>query len=501
MAKKITTLFVRDNSVNVVVVDGQRVTKWATGPLEAGLVVQGLVTDEAKVAMAIRDLFKQNGIGGGKVVAGISGANTLYRMITLPEMPDALLGEAVRREARRVLPVSLDEVNLSHQEVPSVSKGEKRLFLATYPKNTTEAMIRTLRQAGLTPYLMDLAPLALGRVPNEPRAVIVNVRGNQADIIVVEDRLPQLIRVLSLPAEAGSLDEKLPAVTEELNRTVVFYNSSHAEKPLSNAVPLFVCGELCEDEAKWPQLAGRLNFPVSRLPVSLEHGDDFPVNDFVVNIGLALKEFAVKPDEYSSVVNLNILPEAYHAKRIPLAAVLVPVFAVIGIGIVAYMASFVYRGRNDTARLRDQATQSAAPIAAQTQQVASLKAEVTRVTPLSAPIDVQVSQINARTNAFRSTMTGLQMNRAKINDDLKRRITATLPSNKENLTLTSVNHDGETISVTGVAASEEYIFQYTRKLRESGIGVIVSSIQATGAVPISETDTVTPKYEFSLIVK
>jgi Tfp pilus assembly PilM family ATPase len=38
-------------------------------------------------------------------------------------MPDALLGEAVRREAKRVLPVSLDDVNLSYQAVPSANKG------------------------------------------------------------------------------------------------------------------------------------------------------------------------------------------------------------------------------------------------------------------------------------------------------------------------------------------------------------------------------------------
>jgi len=490
MAKKITTLFVRDNSINVLVVDGERVEKWASGPLEPDLVNQGLIVDEEKVSAAIRDVFKQNQIRGGKVIAGISGANTLYRIITLPEMPDALLGEAIRREARRVLPVSLDDVNLSYQEVPSVSKGEKRLFLATFPKNTIDAMIKTVKKAGLDPYLMDLAPLALSRVPDEPRCIIINVRGNQADIIVVEERMPQLVRVLSLPSEAVSLQEKLPAVTEELARTVIFYNSSHGEKPLNQEVPLFACGELADDEATWPGLIGRLNFPVSRLPVPLEHPDEFPANDFVINMGLALKEFDHREGENFSTINLNILPEVYHPKRIPVAAVLLPVFAVIGIGIVAYMGSFVYRGRADTARLKTQVTQSAAPIATQTQQIASLKAEVTRVTPLSAPIDAQVAAINARVNAFRSAMSDLQANRAKVNYDLKKRVVELLPADKQDLTLTSVGHDGAMMAVTGTASSELYIFEYTRALRSSGIGVLVSSIQAADA-----------GYSFSLVVK
>jgi type IV pilus assembly protein PilM len=491
MAKKITTLFVRDNSINVLAVDGPRVEKWASSPLEAGLVAQGLVIDEEKVAAAIRDLFKQNGLRSGKVVTGIAGAGSLYRIITLPEMPDALLAEAVRREARRVLPISLDEVNLSYQSVPAAAKGERKIFLATYPKNTTEAMIRTMRRAGLDPYLMDLAPLALSRVADEPRSIVVSVRSSQADIIVVEDRLPQLIRVLSLPSEASSLNEKLAGVAEELTRTVIFYNSSHSEKPLNQTVPLFVCGELADDPSTWPQLAGRLNFSVALLPTPLEHAEDFPANDFMVNMGLALKEFAAdRAGANFSTVNLNILPEVYHPKRIPIANVLVPVLGVIGIGVIAYMASFVYRGRADTTRLQDELAKSEPPIAQQTQRIAALKTEVTRVTPLTAPIDAQMAQMNATTAIHRSTMAGLVANRTKVDGDLKNRVVGLVPANKSNLSLISVDHDGAVISITGTAAREDYVFQYSRKIRETGISVLVSNIQAVDS-----------GYTFTLIVQ
>jgi hypothetical protein len=57
---------------------------------------------------------------------------------------------------------------------------------------------------------------------------------------------------------------------------------------------------------------------------------------------------------------------------------------------------------------------------------------------------------------------------------------ASLSSNKHNLSLISVGHDGSAMTVTGMAASEDYIFQYARKIRESGIGVLVAQIQAAG---------------------
>jgi len=155
-------------------------------------------------------------------------------------------------------------------------------------------MIRTARLAGLDPYLMDLAPLSLARIPNEPRCIIISTREHQADIIVVEERLPQLIRVLTLPSEADTMAERLPAISEELNRTVVFYNSSHVEKPLNPSVPVFVSGELADVPDQWPQLVGRLNFPVSLLPLPIEIPAEFPSYDYIINMGLALKELTTE---------------------------------------------------------------------------------------------------------------------------------------------------------------------------------------------------------------
>ncbi len=173
MAKKVTTLFIRDTAINLLVMKGRRVQKWASLPLDPGLVSQGVVLDEAQVASRVKELFKLERVTIGKVIVGLSGLNSLYRMITLPELPEAILAEAVRREAGRVLPVPLGEVYLSYQSIPAPT-GERRVFLAAFPRNVADTMLRTLRGAGLEPYIMELAPLALCRIPDEPRAIIVN---------------------------------------------------------------------------------------------------------------------------------------------------------------------------------------------------------------------------------------------------------------------------------------------------------------------------------------
>jgi type IV pilus assembly protein PilM len=204
MAKRVTTLFIRDTGINLLVMKGGKVEKWATLPLETGLVSQGLIVDEAQVADKVKQIFKETGTKTKKVITALSGHDSLYRIITLPELPEAVLPEAIRREAKRTIPTPLEEVYFSYQRLAAPTKGESRIFLVTFPRNLVDALVRTLRQAGVKPYIMDLAPLALCRIPNEPRAIIVNARLDHLDVIVIADRLPQVIRRLVLPGEAAA---------------------------------------------------------------------------------------------------------------------------------------------------------------------------------------------------------------------------------------------------------------------------------------------------------
>ena len=265
MAKKVTTLYIRDTHIALLVMAGLRVEKWSSLPLEPGLVSNGLIVDEAGVASKVKQIFKETGAQTSKVITAVSGHDSLYRIIALPELPEAILPEAVKREATRTMPTSLEEVYFAFQSIPA-PKGEGRVFLATFPRNLTDALARTLRQAGVSPYIMDLSPLALCRIPDEPRAIIVNVRLDHLDVMVIADRLPQVIRRLSMPSETASLEENLPLIAEEFERTIAFYNSSHMEHPLDPTVPVFACGDLAEAPDTWKSVVGRSGHPVSTLP-------------------------------------------------------------------------------------------------------------------------------------------------------------------------------------------------------------------------------------------
>jgi len=484
MAKKVTTIFIRDDSINLLVMHGRRVEKWAIMPLEAGLVSQGLVVDEAQVVEKIKELFKLQKLSMGKVIAGISGHDSVYRIITLPELPEAVLPEAVKREAKRVIPVPLEEVYLSHQTI--TTKGEAKVFLAAFPRNIADTLYKTLHKAGLQPYMMDLAPLALCRAANQPRSIIVNDRADHLDIMVIADRVPQLIRRLSLPSEEESPDERLTTVIEEVERTIAFYNSSHQEEPLGAEVPMLVCGDIVRRQENWQALADKSTHPVSVMPSPVESPEGFDANEFMVNIGLGLKELQPEKGESNvSLVNINTLPEVYRPKAVRLPSIIAPIAITVGLGILVYLGITVVNKSNYIDVLTSELTPLENLVAAENQEIAALEEEIALATPLIAGVE-------AATGIFSDTYNDLAETRIKVNGDMDQ-IVDLLPAN---LDLTLVDHTSELVTVTGISPNESGIFSYARALRNGDrfSTVVISSIEA-----IEEAGIVTSfNFEFLL---
>ncbi len=488
MARRIKTLFINDNSVNLVVVEGRKVKKWASLNLEPGLVSQGVIIDETQVADKIKELLRMVKEGGGKYVVGLSGLNSLYRLISLPELPEAIIPEAVKQEAGRVIPVPLDEVYLSYQRIPAPA-GETRIFLAAFPRNVADASYRTLKTVGIEPYTMDLAPLAICRTLDEARAIIVNTRLDNLDIIVMVDRLPQLIRTLSLAGEAATLTEKIPTITEEIDRTVAFYNSSHKEQPLDATVPMFVCGDLAQAPENWQSLSVKLKCPVSILPTPVESPESFNINEFMVNIGLAFKELYPERGESNvSLVNFNALPQMYLPKAIPLSAILAPVCVIIGAGILVYMGIML---RNSTAQsevLRTQLADAEKTVGDEQMAIANMKDQTNKLAD-------QVTPITDQTKVLDTTFASLGDDRSLIDQHMGD-IVKLLPQGADFVT---INHDTENVTVDGLVKketdSQDDIFTYASSLRSRFQGVTISSIQA---VDDADGNFIGYKFEFLL---
>ncbi len=477
MAKEQISLYIDDAAAHVMVSRGRQPQKWSSLPLEPGLVKDGLVRDQAVVAGKLKELWQSSKLGQKKVAVAVSGLNCLYQLLTLPELPDNLISEAISREASQSLGITLEEVYLSWQ-VLSVEHGQMRVYLTVLPREVVDALVATLRQAGLKPYLMDIKPLCLARASSESRAVIVDTQADSFDIVVLAEGIPEVVRSLSFPQEA-SAGEKSALLKAELERAIAFYNSGHMDKPIDLRVPIMISGEMAQQQDDWEALRGPRERPVQALVSPLEDRDGFEAFRYMTNIGLALKEILVEETGAIaySLVNFNSLPEIYRARRSSLSdAVWLPT-VVVGVLLIGagFWASVYVHGQNGTL---------SADVDAVNQRITEQGISSDEITALTTQVDA----MQTPASDYSTMLSGLEANRLGFTDDLEE-IYTKLPA--------GVSLDGismakdKAVTLNGSASSEVDVFDYASSLKDGGrfSSVIVNNITASegGTVSFSLT--------------
>ena len=467
MAKQQISVYIDDAAVHVMVSRGREPQKWSSLPLQPGLVKDGLVTDQAVVAAKLKELWQSSKLGQKKVAVAVSGLNCLYQLLTLPELPENLISEAISREASQSLGITLEEVYLSWQ-VFSVEHGQMRVYLTVLPREVVDAVVGTLRQAGLKPYLMDIKPLCLARAASESRAVIVDTQRDSFDIVVLAEGIPEVVRSLAFPQEA-SAGEKSALLKAELERAVAFYNSGHMDKPVDLRVPILISGEMAQQQADWDPLRGPRERPVQALVSPLEDRDGFEAFRYMTNIGLALKEVLVEEEGAIaySLVNFNALPAAYMPKRRSLSEALWLPTVVVGLLLViaGVWAGVYLRGQNSslTANVDD--------INRRTQELGVLNSDVTALQGQLATADTVRGDLEAMLNGLAVNRDGFDTNLAEVY--------VRLPGG---VSLNSVAVSATAITIAGTASDETSVFDYAWGLNESGrfASVLVGSISGGG---------------------
>lgn len=437
------TLHIEDTHIRLMQVEGKQVMKVASLPLEPGLVENGEVIDRATVSQLISQLMASQGISDKQVVTSISGIHSIYRTVSFPHLTRNMVAEAAQRELARAMPVPLAQLYTSWQAV-DVSGQETILCLVGLPRNSVDAMLDTLRQAGLQSTGMDITPLALARLTDEKDAIIINVQATSFDIVVMANGIPELLRSLTFPSGEVAAQDKIKLVKEELERTVTFYNSSHKENPITTSTTTFISGETAK------ALAESLGYKVKPLPLWLLSKVSFDINEYAVNIGLALKQ--VKDTRIPVRINIDARPTAHLPRRQPAMAVLS--WAVLGVAIIVIVPLVL-------------ATQKAvAETSALAAKVNGIELQVKNIQPANALLKLlqgQMDAVKAAQGTHHASLGVFKAQHARINGDLSK-ITSLLPGT---IDLTSISH-GDKIFLHGNAPDKATILNYTKALRDTG---------------------------------
>jgi Tfp pilus assembly PilM family ATPase/Tfp pilus assembly protein PilN len=481
MASSTTSLYISDSGIQLMVTRGKRITKLADVPMDINLNEVSGQEQEEELVNKIRLLFRSNRISDKKVILGISGLQCLTRPLSLPELPQTMVDEAITREAKRVLPISLEQLYLSWQIISS-SEGKIEVYLVAIPKNIADNILNILHKAGIKPYLMDIKPLSLSRVSREATAIIVDVQPKEFDIIIMVNGIPQPLRTVPFPREYLTMDDRIPIVKDEFRRTIQFYNSNNPENPIPPSTTIFVSGELVDEQEIMDSMAEELGYKVAPLISPLKCVKQLDPSHHLTNIGLALKE--VSKGSGPLVPNFNTLPTPYQPKQIPRERLMALPAAAAAVGLIALLVITVQSTAADIDWAKSQLES--------TQFVLEKKqAQKKETTTSIAQLESQLASTKAMRSKYVAALETMSTMGNSMNNDLS----AVVDNMVTDLEVNSIGHSGERVDLSGKADSEQEIFKYVRILQDTGRfeEITISNITRDGA-----SENATMRYTLAL---
>ncbi|MDD5287988.1 MAG: pilus assembly protein PilM [Dehalococcoidales bacterium] len=452
MAKKLTTIYIDDTSIRLLTTKGNLVKSWAGMSLKQGLIEGLIVNDTARVAAKLTQLIKKHKIPTRKVVLGISAVNCLTRQLTMPSLPRNMFGEAVLREARRLLPLPLEQLYLSWQIVPS-SGDKTQVLLIAIRRTSIESLIQALKLAKLKVQNLTIKPLALTRLVKDKNAIIVDVQSSEFDVVVMADSIPQPIRTVSFSSQELSWQEKSQTIIDEIDRTIKFYNTNNSGKPLDPNAIMYVSGELSDQQELHSLLSDKFGFRVEPLQAPMNHPAGFPSGNYLVNIGLAGKQLTA----ISEVSRLNLLPEAFRPNQIKwsraLAIPCTAIFASVAITLVLLIAG----ASDNITSARNQLDVTSKILQEKQLQKQAIKKEI-------KVMGDTLKSINVSNDACVKFLDTLTIHADNTNRDLLA-VVDNLPGN---VSIIGISLNDQTLIVQGTATSEADSLNYAKALENTG---------------------------------
>ncbi|MCW2538673.1 MAG: type pilus assembly protein PilM [Frankiales bacterium] len=169
--------------------------------LPSGVVVNGVVTDQAAVTRALKALWAYNKFECRNVIVGVTNHQVLVRDLTVPLLPEDQMAKALPYQAREVVPFPMDQalIDFTPFADQDPDSGTVTGLLIASPKAPIVAAVSAVEKAGLHVARVDLSTFAaLRSIAHEDMAVeaVVDIGAHLTSIIVHTNGIPKVVRTL-----------------------------------------------------------------------------------------------------------------------------------------------------------------------------------------------------------------------------------------------------------------------------------------------------------------
>lgn len=163
------------------------------------------------ITSTLQSILREKGIRPGPAVVCVSGQNVFSRFVKLPPVDKDKIAQIVAYEAQQNVPFPIEEVVWDYQLIGS-SHEELDVMLAAIKGNIVEDLTRAVSAAGLSPELVDVAPMALYNAAryNQPDmpgcTLLIDAGGRSTDLVFME---AGRVFIRSIPVAGNSITQQI----------------------------------------------------------------------------------------------------------------------------------------------------------------------------------------------------------------------------------------------------------------------------------------------------
>ncbi|MHC5081937.1 MAG: type IV pilus assembly protein PilM, partial [Planctomycetota bacterium] len=210
-SRTILGLDIGSNSIKAIELaqEGERYIILSYGQME--------VSSEETQRDIIREVISTYGIKTRRVVTAVSGRSVIVRYVSMLQMSDEDLQNAIKFEADKYIPFEVEEVVLDCQRLEDDTttqsesgEAEMKVLLVAVKRSLVDDHVGLIQQAGLVPTIIDIDAFALGnafefrdllspRMEEKEKVVaLIDIGANKTNINIKRGRISYFTREIYL---------------------------------------------------------------------------------------------------------------------------------------------------------------------------------------------------------------------------------------------------------------------------------------------------------------
>ena len=297
-SKKTATICVEHGFVKLMVSKGQIINDHRVLVANPRYFREGHISNASRIAGLLEDVLPEINGKFRSANAVVPGFQNRLRILEFPKGQGFDPRKVIAQEASRTMHVTPENYFITWHRLPDVFDRSRWLVLAAL-RRAILSLVDTAERAGIKIKEMELRPFALARAINQSDAVITWAAPDGCDVVIVRNSVPVEHQSLFWGADLVEDSVLIDRLTEVTSRTLNTFNESSTEGPMPDDTPLYVCGSpisrqaIGDDDERGFAITQRicqnLRLPKGEIDIPMDGGPGFPVNDLIVNAGLALR--------------------------------------------------------------------------------------------------------------------------------------------------------------------------------------------------------------------